>query len=122
MTGEVPDMVPHLHAATVYVAPHFTGAGTRTKILEAMAAGLPIVTTSVGIEGIDAKRGEDVLLADDPSSLVDAVLRLLGDPAERSRLGIAARRLVEDRYDWSRCLVPLETLYDGLLPRKAASC
>ncbi len=122
VTGEVPDMIPHLHAATVYVAPHFTGAGTRTKLLEAMAAGLPIVTTSVGIEGIDAKHGQDVLLADDPFSLVEAVLCLLGDTAERSRLGASARRLVEERYDWPRCLAPLQTLYAGLLPRKAVSC
>lgn len=122
VTGEVPDMVPHLHAATVYVAPHFTGAGTRTKLLEAMAAGLPIVTTSVGIEGIDAKHGQDVLLADDQPSLVEAVLRLLGDTAERTRLGVAARRLMEDRYDWARCLAPLETLYAGLLPRKGVPC
>ena len=52
VTGGVSNMLPHLHEATVYVAPHFTGAGTRTKLLEAMAAGLPIVTTTVGIEGI----------------------------------------------------------------------
>jgi glycosyltransferase involved in cell wall biosynthesis len=122
VTGEVHDMLPYLHAATVYVAPHFTGAGTRTKLLEAMGAGLPIVTTSIGIEGIDAKRGHDALLADDPSALVEAVLRLLGDTAARDRLGAGARRLAEERYDWSRCLAPLATLYAELLPRKAASC
>lgn len=122
VTGEVPDMVPHLHAATVYVAPHFTGAGTRTKLLEAMAAGLPIVTTSIGIEGIDAKHKQDVLLADDQSSLVEAILRVLGDPAKQGRLGANARRLVEERYDWSRCLTPLEALYAGLLPKKVVSC
>ncbi len=121
VTGEVPDMLPYLHSATVYVAPHFTGAGTRTKLLEAMGAGLPIVTTSIGIEGIDAKHGQDVLLADDPHSLVEAVLRLLGDPSERSCLGAAARRLVAERYDWSRCLAPLEDLYVGLT-RKSTPC
>ena len=119
VTGEVPDMAPHLHMATVYVAPHFTGAGTRTKIFEAMAAGLPIVTTSVGIEGIDAKHGQDVLLADDQPSLVEAVLRLLGDTAEREHLGTNARLLVEQKYDWPRCLAPLEALYVALLPQKA---
>jgi len=122
VTGEVPDMLPYLHSATVYVAPHFTGAGTRTKLLEAMGAGLPIVTTSVGIEGIDARHGQDVVLADDLSSLTGAVLRLLGDSAERSRLGAAVRRLAEERYDWSRCLAPLEALYAGLLPRKSTPC
>ncbi len=120
VTGEVPDMIPHLHSATVYVAPLATGAGTRTKLLEAMAAGLPIVTTRVGIEGIDAVDGRQVILADDPEAFTAAVLRLLADLVERQRLGGAARRLAEDRYDWSRCLAPLEPLYTGLLSAGAA--
>jgi glycosyltransferase involved in cell wall biosynthesis len=122
VTGAVEDMVPYLHAATVYVAPHFTGAGTRTKLLEAMAAGLAIITTSVGIEGIEALHDREVLIANDLPSMIAAVLRLLGNPQARIRLGAAARRLVEERYDWSRCLAPLETLYAGLLPKKVISC
>jgi glycosyltransferase involved in cell wall biosynthesis len=122
VTGEVPDMTPHLHAATVYVAPHLTGAGTRTKLLEAMAAGLPIVTTRVGCEGIEATDGRELHIADDPPATVSAVLHLLANPPERQRLGAAARRLVEERYDWSRCLAPLETLYASLLPVRAARC
>ncbi len=120
VTGEVPDMVPHLHAATVYVAPIAAGAGTRTKLLEAMAAGLPIVTTGTGIEGIEATDGREVVLADDHGAAAAAVLRLLADPAERRRLAGAARRLAEARYDWAKCLAPLETLYAGLLPARAA--
>lgn len=122
VTGEVPNMLPHLHAATVFVAPHETGAGTRTKILEAMAAGLPIVTTHIGIEGIEASHGREVLIADDPDATVTAVVRLLADPGERRRLGAAARHLAEERYDWPRCLVPLEHLYAGLLPARARRC
>jgi glycosyltransferase involved in cell wall biosynthesis len=122
VTGEVPAMIPYLHAATVFVAPLATGAGTRTKLLEAMAAGLPIVTTRVGIEGIDASDGHQVLLADPPGAFTAAVLRLLADPAERRRLGAAARRLMEERYDWARCLAPLEALYAELLPPKASRC
>jgi glycosyltransferase involved in cell wall biosynthesis len=122
VTGAVDDMVPYLHAATVYAAPHFTGAGTRTKLLEAMAAGLAIVTTSIGIEGIDALHEQEVMIANDRSSLITAVLHLLGNPRERIRLGNAARRLMEERYDWSRCLAPLESLYAGLLPKKVISC
>ncbi|MFI5341329.1 MAG: glycosyltransferase family 4 protein [Candidatus Methylomirabilales bacterium] len=122
VTGEVPDMLPHLHSAMVYVAPLATGAGTRTKLLEAMAAGLPIVTTRVGIEGIDAVDGQQVILADDPEAFTAAVLRLLADLVERRRLGGAARRLAEDRYDWSRCLAPLEPLYAQLLSVQAPRC
>ncbi len=122
VAGAVPDMVPSLRAATVYVAPHFTGAGTRTKLLEAMAAGCAIVTTGIGIEGIEAVHGRDIVVADDAPALVAAVVELLGDPGRRQRLGAAARRLVEARYDWSRCLAPLETLYEPLLARKAGPC
>lgn len=122
VTGEVPDMAPHLQAATVYVAPLATGAGTRTKLLEALAAGLPIVTTRTGIEGIEATHGRDVVIADDPRAAAAAVLRLLADPVERGRLAGTARRLAQERYDWPRCLAPLEGLYAGLLPARAARC
>ena len=120
VTGEVSDMLPHLQAATVYAAPHFTGAGTRTKLLEAMAAGLPTVTTSVGIEGIEAVDGREVVVADDASAIIAAIRRLLSRPDERRRLGAAARRLAEARYDWSRCLAPLEAVYTGLLAVRAS--
>lgn len=122
VTGEVADMLPHLHAATVFVAPHTTGAGTRTKLLEAMAAGLPIVTTRIGIEGTEAIHDREVLIADEPAATVAAVVRLLADPAERRRLAAAARRLAEERYDWPRCLAPLEHLFAGLLPVRARRC
>lgn len=122
VTGEVPDMVPHLHAATVFVAPQVTGGGTRTKILEAMAAGLPIVTTSVGIEGIEARHGREVLVAEDPTAAVAAVLRLLDDPGERRRLAAAARRLAEERYDWPRCLASLDGLYAELASVRLERC
>ncbi len=120
--GDVPDMVPHLHAAAVYVAPHFTGAGTRTKLLEAMAAGTPIVTTTIGLEGIEAVPGRDIVVADDADAMIAAVCRLLDDPSERRRLGTAARRLVETQYDWPRCLAPLDPLYRQLLGPKVATC
>jgi glycosyltransferase involved in cell wall biosynthesis len=122
VTGEVPDILPHLQAATVYVAPLTTGAGTRTKLLEALAAGLPVVTTRIGLEGIEAEDGREVAVADDPDATVRVVRGLLADPSARRRLGEAARRLAESRYDWSRCLAPLEGLYAELLARRAGGC
>ncbi|HEV8472127.1 MAG TPA: glycosyltransferase family 4 protein [Methylomirabilota bacterium] len=118
VTGEVADMTAQLQAATVYVAPHDTGAGTRTKLLEALAAGLPIVTTSVGIEGIEAIPENEVLIADDAPAAVAAIVRLLDAPHERRRLGAAARRLAERRYDWAACLEPLGGLYEALMPAR----
>ena len=122
VTGAVPDMLPHLHEATVYIAPHFTGAGTRTKLLEAMGAGLPIVTTTVGIEGIHAQPGRDVLIADTTKDMVESLLTLLASADDRRRLGLAARRLAEAHYDWNRCLWPLERLYRELAPPEALAC
>jgi glycosyltransferase involved in cell wall biosynthesis len=119
VTGEVPDMLPHLQAATLYVAPLATGAGTRTKLLEALAAGLPIITSHIGIEGIEAIDGRDLVIADGSRATSGAVSRLLGAPQERQRLGLAARRLAESRYDWLQCLAPLEALYAPLLPARA---
>jgi glycosyltransferase involved in cell wall biosynthesis len=112
-------MLPHLQDATVYAAPLVTGAGTRTKLLEAMAAGLPIVTTSTGLEGIEATDGLEVRIAEDPEAMVTAVVDLLKNPQERPRLGNAARRLAEERYDWSRCLAPLASMYSEMLPARA---
>ena len=80
------------------------------------------MTTSVGIEGIEARHGHEMLLAEDPGATVAAILRLLADPGERRRLGAAARRLAEDCYDWPRCLAPLDGLYAELAALKAAPC
>jgi len=92
--------------------------GFSMAMREALAAGLPVVTTSTGIEGIDTVAGEDVVIADDTAATIAAVTRLLGAPHERRRLGVAARRLAERRYDWSVCLEPLGGLYDALVPAR----
>lgn len=118
----VPDMRPHLRESTVFAAPHFTGAGTRTKILEAMAAGLPVVTTSIGLQGIEAEASREVIVADDLSSLSEALCGLLADPWMRADLGRAARRLIETRYDWDHCLAPLDGLYRTLFSQQAMVC
>ena len=111
-------MLPHLQAATIYVGPLTTGAGTRVKPLGSLAAGLPIVATTTGIEDIDGTDGQEVLIAEDPGATVTAALCLLADHSERRRLGEAARRLAETCYDWSRCLAPMEQFYAGFLPAR----
>lgn len=122
VTGAVPDMQIHLRAATIYVAPHFTGSGTRTKLLEAMAAGLPIITTSLGIEGTKAQPGRDLLVADQATDMVESIQTLLASQPDRERFAQAARHMAEIWYDWSRCLWPLEPLYQNLLAAKAVAC
>jgi glycosyltransferase involved in cell wall biosynthesis len=99
-TGLVDDTVPYFQRATVFVAPILSGGGTKLKILEAMAAGKAIVSTSIGMEGIEGRENEHYVIADDPAVFADKVVSLLGDPAYSSRLGHNARLLVEDKYDW----------------------
>ena len=101
VTGFVDDMRPYLWQAAVSVVPLLNGGGTRLKILEAMAAGSPVVSTSIGAEGLDVSDSQSALLADGPDRFAEAVLKLLRDPNLRQRLVVNGRRLVEQRYDWS---------------------
>ncbi len=97
-TGFVDDVRPHVRAAHAFVIPLRVGGGTRIKAFEAMAMGCPVVSTSIGIEGLDIRPQEHFLLRDDPRGLADAVLALFGDAALRQRLARQARERVEARF------------------------
>jgi len=99
VTGMVPETASHYRRATVFVAPILRGSGTRLKILEAMASGCPVVSTTIGAEGLGAAAGE-IVIADPAEELASAVCALLGDPARRLTLAGNARRFVERTYDW----------------------
>jgi glycosyltransferase involved in cell wall biosynthesis len=100
VVGPVPDAIPELARSRIAVVPLRTGSGTRLKILEAWAAGLPVVSTSIGAEGLPAKDGEHLLLADSAAEFVDAVTRLLTCPVLCRSLGAAGRLLVEKEFTW----------------------
>lgn len=100
LTGEVDDAVQELAKAQVAVVPLLAGSGTRLKILEAWAAGTPVVSTTVGAEGLQATNGEHLLLADDPAGFAEAVSRLLGCKEKRDSLGMAGRLLMEKEFTW----------------------
>ncbi len=97
--GQVADMAPHFRETSVVVVPLLHGGGTRLKILEAAASGKAIVTTTLGMEGLDFRPGEDLLVADTPIEFAQAVVGLLRDPEHRRRLGRQAHREAR-RYDW----------------------
>ncbi len=101
-TGFVDDIRPIVGGSSVCVVPILEGGGTRLKILEAMALGTPVVSTTKGAEGIEAQHGEHLLLADDAASFAECTLSVMRDPDLRQRLASNARRLVEDRYDWQK--------------------
>jgi glycosyltransferase involved in cell wall biosynthesis len=115
VAGKVDDLRPHLASAAVSIAPLRIGGGTRFKILEAMAMALPVVSTSLGAEGIDAEPGRHLLLGDDPASLAAAVSRVLSDPQLGSSLAREGRALVEERYSWDTAARTLEGLYRQVL-------
>jgi len=100
LSGYVDDIRPVIARAAVCVVPLRHGSGTRLKILEAMALGTPVVSTSKGAEGLGVTPGHDILIADEPAEFAHQVIRLLRDAALRTQLSHNARRLVEQRYDW----------------------
>lgn len=100
VTGTVDDVRPYYGKAFAVAVPLRVGSGTRLKILEAMAAGVPVVSTRLGAEGIDAEHGRDILLADTPAEMVDALSLLYRDAELRSRLSKGGRKLVAEHYDW----------------------
>jgi glycosyltransferase involved in cell wall biosynthesis len=101
VVGDVPDTRPHLARAALAIVPLLVGGGTRLKILEAAAAGVPVVSTSVGASGLDLRPGSEIEVVDTPAAWIKTVADLVRDPARRSRMAAAARASVEDRYDWS---------------------
>lgn len=97
-TGFVDDVRPHVHAAHAFVIPLRIGGGTRIKAFQAMAMGCPVVSSAVGMEGLDVTPGEHFLCSDDPAGQAEAVLGLLRDAGQRQQLAQRARRCVEDRF------------------------
>lgn len=100
VVGAVDEVVHCLHHARVVVVPLRAGSGTRLKILEAMAAGTPVVSTPLGAAGIDAVDGEHLLLGESPADLAAQTVRVLTGDDLAAALSKAARALVEQRYDW----------------------
>lgn len=100
VTGTVDDLRPYYWDALAAVVPLRVGGGTRLKIVEAMAAGVPVISTSIGAEGLPVTNGEELLLANTPSEIADAVAGLRNDSAEWHRLSQNGKRLVMARYNW----------------------
>jgi glycosyltransferase involved in cell wall biosynthesis len=115
LSGFVSDLRPHLAAAAAVVVPLRLGGGTRLKIVEAMAMGKAIVSTTLGAEGIEAVPGRDILVEDEPAAFADAVNRLLAEPSLTARIGQSARQLAVERYGWSEAARVLEGFYRRIL-------
>jgi glycosyltransferase involved in cell wall biosynthesis len=114
VTGEVEHVEPYWARSTAYILPVRGGGGTRFKALEAMAAGLPIASTPMGMEGIAAEDGSHYLTGASADQLAEAAVRLLEDRALRERLADAAGSLVRERYDWRVVAPRLLDVYRAL--------
>lgn len=117
VTGYVPEekKLEYLSRSWVCVAPLRIGSGTKLKILEAMAMGLPVVATSVGMEGIEVTHGENGFVEDDPSRFADTLVKLLQNEGMRRTVGQSARALIEHEYDWAQITQKLVGVYHDVL-------
>jgi polysaccharide biosynthesis protein PslH len=109
--GEVNEVRSHLDRATVIIVPLRIGGGSRIKILEALAAGKAVISTTIGAEGLDVISGEHLLIANSPAEFAGGVEELLASTQLRRRLGNNGRKLVTDRYGWDQIANRLESVW-----------
>lgn len=101
MTGTVPDVRPYYRDAVASIVPLHTGGGTRLKILEAMASGVPVVSTSLGAEGLAVTPGKDIAIVDDEAGWLPALEALAAQSGLWNERASAGLELVRAHYDWS---------------------
>jgi glycosyltransferase involved in cell wall biosynthesis len=114
VTGTVPDVRPYLWAAQISIVPLRIGGGTRLKIYESMAARVPVVSTSIGAEGLAVSHPDNIRLADTPESFAAACLDLLEDSAARQQLAAAGYELVASRFSWEEVTRAFEGILESL--------
>jgi glycosyltransferase involved in cell wall biosynthesis len=115
LTGEVADALPEIARACIAIAPLLAGSGTRVKIMEAWAAARPVISSPVGAEGLPIVNGENIVLAESPGEWVDQVLKLLGCPEQRRKLGAAGRAVFERELCWPAAWKRLDEVIPPLL-------
>ena len=117
VTGSVDDVVPYYARSAVSVVPLRAGGGTRLKILESMALGRPVVSTSIGSEGLDVVDGEHLLTGDSPEQFAEKTIRLLLDRTLYEKIVANGRQLVVNHYAWDEIAKRLMRLYEELVER-----
>ncbi len=111
LAADVPDVRPYLATCSVVTVPLRIGGGSRLKILEALAADVPVVSTTVGAEGLQLEPGRDLMIADDVESQAEALVALLRDPSRAAELAASGRSAARNHYDWSSIAASLEKVW-----------
>lgn len=114
ITGYVENPQPYLEESAVFIVPVRAGGGMRVKIIDGWLRGIPMVSTTIGAEGIEVRPGENILIADDAPAFASAVVRLIQDRAFAQSLVEAGRRWAEEKYDWRKIYPALDGIYSGL--------
>jgi glycosyltransferase involved in cell wall biosynthesis len=115
VTGYVADPSPYLAETVAFIVPLHAGGGMRVKILDAWSWGLPIISTTIGAEGIDIESGKDMLIADTAEAFAQAVIQVLKDPGLAQRLGETGRQTVETKYNWQTVYMAWDEVYQELV-------
>jgi glycosyltransferase involved in cell wall biosynthesis len=119
VTGTVPDLIPYYESADIVIAPIRFGGGTRIKIIEAWSYGRPVVSTTLGVEGLDMIAGEHALIGDSPAAFADAVIALATDADKRAGVGASGYALAERAYSQRVGNAAVREIIDNLLMRHA---
>lgn len=113
-TGYVDDVRPYVADAAVFIAPLRSGSGTKIKVLNAMAQARPVVTTSIGAEGIEAWDGKEIIIADSPGEFAEKTMYLIQHPQEAQQIGLRARKVIEEKYAWSVLEEKIKNIYEDV--------
>ncbi|MEZ4284798.1 MAG: glycosyltransferase family 4 protein [Nitrospira sp.] len=116
--GFVEDVRPYFQKATIFVCPIMDGGGTRLKILDALAMGMPIVSTTFAASGLDFRDGDHLLLADTPEAMIEQIRRVLDDKALREQLAQGAVNVVRQTYSWDTIGHSLQAAYEAAFELK----
>jgi len=119
VTGSVPDVRPYLRASAVMVAPLGVARGTQNKILEAMAAGVPVVTSTTAAGGVDAVAGTHLQVADTPGDIATATLQMMSNPAARRRFALAGRARMLSHHAWEKSMQRLDRIIERCVDSRA---
>jgi sugar transferase (PEP-CTERM/EpsH1 system associated) len=115
VTGFVEDIRPYIARCSVFICTIVSGSGIKNKVLEAMAMGIPVVSTSIGALGIDTSFNKGIEIADDPEVFCETIVELLSNEALRTKIGKNARKIIEDKYSWESTTNNVDLLFKNML-------